>query len=460
MEMCCGSSDHSGAAYSSAGNSPVYKNETMSYKEPEASDRTIESKEQICGILPKEWTISGTTRLAIEWRVETELPQNFQNKGYTAAKIHPPFNITLTLNTKSDVAFTLLNSSRVKEGETILVDVSGNLCGAAVVLPNQIPQTISNTLATGMTLEPGQYKITCQPKEETWRWKHVAILVREKENRVESILHTQRDNRIYHPRGLEIDVVYGCNIKCPQCSHCSQFQRGYLPVNEFAEWSEAWAKRIRPYIFIVIGGEPLLHPNIVEIIAEAKRIWYDSKVGLYTNGSLPHRITPELLKVLNNVEITISVKPYKEMIGKDYAEKIHESISRYQEHDVIVRIRNNPIKKWMNDPWTPLNSPPDEAFKKCWTRKCAQPIYKGKLYRCLAMMTLQKMYEIGKIDWKDIMNYKPLDPDCSDIELKTLIEHKNPCAFCRFCNVTYPVIYKAIEDYPVGKHIADVIKEN
>jgi organic radical activating enzyme len=318
---------------------------------------------------------------------------------------------------------------------TLIKETNDDCC-----IPNQVTKQLASTANNGK-----QFGCGCG---------HNKNLV-QKTQPPSPTISPQKRERVYHPRGLEIDVVYGCNMNCPQCSHASQYQQGYLPVKDFVEWCEAWAKRIHPFSFYVIGGEPLLHPQLPQIIEEAKRIWKDagaSKIGLYTNGTLPHRITPELINALKNVEITISVKPYENLVGKDYTDKIKESIRIYYDHKLNIRTRNYALKKWIDDLWLPHNNEPEAAFKQCWTRECVQPIYNGKLYRCLALEVFQKLHKIGKLDWHGIMDYAPLSPDCSDEEIKALIELKIPCEWCRYCALEHPIFCGVAKEFPQGEH--------
>jgi organic radical activating enzyme len=257
-------------------------------------------------------------------------------------------------------------------------------------------------------------------------------------------------DKIFHPQGIEVDVVYGCNIKCPQCSHGSQFLSGYLSVEEFIQWCEPWAERIRPVSFVIIGGEPLLHPQLTEIVKESKRIWHDSSIDLYTNGTLPHRLTPELLESLQGTRVTISTKYYKLFTKKDYIQEINTTIKTLQEHNIHTITRNFTMAKWFNEDWIPLNNDPQMAFDSCWVRSCSQPIYKGKLYKCLNLEIWQKLYEAGKIDWHEVMEYQPLEPDCSYMDLFHFIENKKPCQYCKLCDIGQTFLFPAPRSFEAG----------
>ena len=114
----------------------------------------------------RHWQIQGQAQYPIEWGVEGRLPEDLQEKGYVAAKIHPPFDLALRLAKPADVTFALLDTSRVKEGETVRIHINeftAELPGGMQVFP----------------LGGGEHRLTCQPEGEGWRWKHVAVLVKE-----------------------------------------------------------------------------------------------------------------------------------------------------------------------------------------------------------------------------------------------------------------------------------------
>ncbi len=86
-----------------------------------------------------------------------------------------------------------------------------------------------------------------------------------------------------------LSFVYICNSKCPSCPYTnSKIRDNYedsrimseetfrLIANQCGEYN-AWIR-------LTGGGEPMLHPNAVELMEYAKTV--GAKVGLITNGSL------------------------------------------------------------------------------------------------------------------------------------------------------------------------------
>ncbi|MHA1450045.1 MAG: radical SAM protein, partial [Candidatus Hodarchaeales archaeon] len=83
-------------------------------------------------------------------------------------------------------------------------------------------------------------------------------------------------------RGLHFKIIDKCNSRCDHCSYCSsddlpgimdfEFFKGILSSYEGnLEWLS------------ILGGEPFLHPDLVDFVDEACKASVD-RVWLYTNG--------------------------------------------------------------------------------------------------------------------------------------------------------------------------------
>lgn len=85
-----------------------------------------------------------------------------------------------------------------------------------------------------------------------------------------------------------LSFVYPCNAKCPHCPYSNSDIR--KSFNDTPYMPEATFKKIADesgpyssYLRISGGGEPMLHPQAVELLVYAKKA--GCKIGLITNGS-------------------------------------------------------------------------------------------------------------------------------------------------------------------------------
>jgi len=133
------------------------------------------------------------------------------------------------------------------------------------------------------------------------------------------------------PRTLEFFISDRCNHNCPGCHSKSLHHSKYdfLNVKIAKRVVDEAAKMGVEGIEISGGGEPLMHPNIIDFIEfiHSKKI----KCGLFTNGTLiTNKMLPALSKLLFIRFALDSGLPstYKETHGVDQFFKLIENIQK------------------------------------------------------------------------------------------------------------------------------------
>ncbi len=85
-----------------------------------------------------------------------------------------------------------------------------------------------------------------------------------------------------HPCTILLEITGRCNLKCPVCFADAGGGAGDIPLAELLEqlrWIRGQAGEV---VLQVSGGEPTLHPGVVEVVAEAAKLY--PGVQLNTNG--------------------------------------------------------------------------------------------------------------------------------------------------------------------------------
>ena len=252
------------------------------------------------------------------------------------------------------------------------------------------------------------------------------------------------DERLPLP-ALEYHVAHGCNLSCQQCSHYSNFHvAGKLPTIEDAEADYAkWSHRLKPRRFALLGGEPLLNPQIIEHIKLARKHWSDSNLMLVTNGFFLHRF-PKLPAVLvdTNCRLEVSQHGSHDNYLKRFRE-VKRLVWRWREEHpgIQIKIRRS-HRGWMrqykveNGKPMPFDSKPDAAFKVCMQKTCTQLVGGGLLAKCPALAyfaQLETKLNLHNLpQWQLFRDYKAIMPDATDDELRTFIETKAipQCGLC------------------------------
>jgi hypothetical protein len=208
-------------------------------------------------------------------------------------------------------------------------------------------------------------------------------------------------------RRLDVMVAYSCNLACAGCISISDRpRRGIEPRSNIETWLEKWKSRITPRIVTLFGGEPCLHPELVEICQAAREAWPDSMLRLITNGFLLDRHDPHAWFRLAPLEIQVSVhrqdhrssidSQIKKILQIDPSwrvtaqggEREHRQItwshpdgvsiykSIFGEFVTPYRANGSEIRPWYSDP--------AQAHAICGAPD-TPILYKGLLYKCPAV---------------------------------------------------------------------------
>ena len=90
------------------------------------------------------------------------------------------------------------------------------------------------------------------------------------------------------PPSIILEITSRCNYRCPFC-YCVWYEFPHLarPALSTAEWKEVISECAERGVdsFLFTGGEALLRPDVIELLAHARRIMPDGRIDLFTNGS-------------------------------------------------------------------------------------------------------------------------------------------------------------------------------
>ena len=239
----------------------------------------------------------------------------------------------------------------------------------------------------------------------------------------------EKTNHVFR---VEIQLAHHCNLNCVGCSHFSPVAKEiFLDVNEYKNDCERLSQLASKYISEIhlMGGEPLLHKNISDIIEITRKNFPKTLIKVVSNGILLDKMEPDFWDACkkNNILISISTYPINLNI-----KRICELALQY---DVTIDSHGSSYRvKFRKDVYN-LEGTQDkkDSFKKCFKKKCPH-LYEGKLYMCPSPAYIKhfneyfsKELKVSDKDYIDIYQVK---------NVKTLLKfRKNPIPFCRYCIV-------------------------
>ena len=133
---------------------------------------------------------------------------------------------------------------------------------------------------------------------------------------------------------FQTHIVEHCNLKCRGCYHFSSLAKDeYLSVEEYAKDIERLGNLFNRNIeeILLLGGEPLLHPQLSEFFSVTRKSAPNASVKLLTNGLLLNNMKEEFWTsiIQNDVQLWVTKYPVNfdydkaELMAKDRGIELH-----------------------------------------------------------------------------------------------------------------------------------------
>jgi hypothetical protein len=200
-----------------------------------------------------------------------------------------------------------------------------------------------------------------------------------------------------------------------------------------------WGKKIRPSVFGVSGGEPLLHPDFIELMAVVCECFPDSIISVVTNGALLDEYSDDELRALaGKVEFRVEEKNGTNFSDRLLVNLMLERTSRFSRLGIAATQTHNKTYKKLYDidskgMAVPSNSNPAAAFHNCCCNDCRNII--GDTFTfCSRMALLRRDFACGNIDqkWYRVQGHTPMTLDNSQEEIVAYL-HRGAHPECALC---------------------------
>lgn len=235
---------------------------------------------------------------------------------------------------------------------------------------------------------------------------------------------------------ISFSITTRCSLNCKNCSIFVPYYEKQCDFTKESIFSRI-DKLVETFDLInlisIIGGEPLLHPDLFEIvdyISQKKKI---NHIFIVTNGTiLPNK--NELIN-LNKDKVHFECSNYGILSKKE-----EELLLLLEETGVAVVNRNKNIgTSWFEMLPNIYHGYSEEklqqSFDRCISRNCTS-IVNGKLSRCVVGAYLEELKTLPP----EVYEYVDLFDDSMTLEERKkacnyLLYKKTPLKVCNYCNV-------------------------
>lgn len=177
---------------------------------------------------------------------------------------------------------------------------------------------------------------------------------------------------------FELHAAEHCNLRCANCCNMSPLvgQR-FLGVAEVQSICAALAPALHADVVKIMGGEPLLHPDLPGVIHALRASGIGDRVRLFTNGLLLKRMPEDFWEALD--ELTIS--DYQSApVPRATLEMARERSVR---HDFVLNIK--PVAEFsqvLSPTFQPDPARVAETYRRCWLRHRCLVVRGGRFFMC------------------------------------------------------------------------------
>jgi hypothetical protein len=294
-------------------------------------------------------------------------------RACTTAEALAPLGLTHGFRLDDAVAVTLY-PARAEEGAALAAHL-------ARVLPPGCRLSVS--LATGVATAPATGVATAPATAAAPSVADGApaltldALLRERDNLRRRPPYERLGARL-HVEAFELHVVEHCNLRCAHCCNMSPYlDQRFLSVDDVAQQCTMMAQHLAVDVFKIMGGEPLLHPQITDVLHAIRKSGISDVIRLFTNGLLLARMDDAFWQALDQLTISsYASAPVKPQLLDEYRDKARR-------FDVVLNVK--PVDQFSQ---VMAGARRDDAaavqrtYDACWLRDRCLIVRNGRFFKC------------------------------------------------------------------------------
>ncbi|ACL22186.1 Radical SAM domain protein [Desulfitobacterium hafniense DCB-2] len=243
-------------------------------------------------------------------------------------------------------------------------------------------------------------------------------------------------SQAYSKSYLKLGYILGqyCTLKCKACCELVPYQENPHFVEKATVLNDI-KKVVESCEFVAllefIGGEPLLYPELEELLQEVLKIPNVGCIRLFTNGTVvPNE---KICALLKHPRITLQVSNYTDTVSERLRTRIRSTMEQLKSHEIDYMYISS--TNWVD--FTPFDKRDaaieelEKGFANCFISICSR-LHNGILYKCphqYAGVTAGKL-SLGEEEHIKIHDFNAGEL-ASKLDQFSSLSYINACRMCK-----------------------------
>lgn len=225
---------------------------------------------------------------------------------------------------------------------------------------------------------------------------------------------------------LELHAVGHCNLRCRGCSQSSPSVPSRFESTGVLEQSLAALRGLlRCRKLYILGGEPLLHPQIEDILSVAANAQLGGEICLKTNGLLLPRMSPGFWQLVDRV--AVSVYPASERALQRHRKEVEQMACAHRAELSYVNVDR--FRHIVGAAARTSERLVRHVFEGCEYKTYTHSVSGGRLFRCAPSVNLRAAsFHVADSDSVDLLGGAHTGDAVAGF-----LQSSVPLSACRYC---------------------------
>jgi hypothetical protein len=241
---------------------------------------------------------------------------------------------------------------------------------------------------------------------------------------------------------LETNVTIACQLRCVACNHFVALQTNEArkrladPVQVYDDCA-ALSKFLHVDAWGALGGEPLLHPHLIEVLTAVQKTKIADVLEVWTNGiAVRSKMTPALWDAFDRLILSV----YPGTLDDAEIDWIKGACAEAQVELHIKDERAVPNFERLLEPTASDGLATHRKYKACFFKDYSRVVDRGYFYRCCTSPFIPRLL-LGLPEGTDGIAVSGL----TEARLLQFLNQEEAPASCQMCSGLDPSIRRRVD---------------